>query len=89
MQNQFRTDYVAAKVEQEEADWSGSDDLVNKVCKQVTKANFHLTMLEQATFQGNIFDNLPLLAPLKSTAVVDEITLYLTVPPENVRDAIK
>ena len=40
---------MAAKAEQEEADGSGSDDSVHEVCKQVTKANFHLTMLEQAT----------------------------------------
>jgi len=80
---------MAAKAEQEEADGSGSDDLVHKVGKQVVKVNFHLTMLEQATSQGNIFNNLLSLAPLKSTPVVDEITLYLTVPPGNIKDAIK
>jgi hypothetical protein len=62
---------------------------VHEVGKQVIKANFHITMLEQVTSQGNIFDNLPSLAPLKSTPIVDEITLYLMVPPENVKDAIK
>ena len=54
VQNQFRTDYTAAEVEQEEANGSGSDDSVHEVCKQVTKANFHLMMFEQAMFQGNI-----------------------------------
>ena len=54
MQNRFRTDYTAAEVEQEEANGSGSDDSVHEVCKQVTKANFHLMMFEQAMFQGNI-----------------------------------
>jgi hypothetical protein len=89
VRNRFSTNHAAAKAEQEEADGNGSDDSVHEVCEQVTKAGFHLTMLEQATSQGNIFDNLPSLAPLKSTPVVDEITLYLTVPLENVKDAIK
>ena len=85
VQNWFRADYAAAEALQEEANGSQS----NNVCKQVTKANFHQMMLEQAMSQGNIFDNLPSLAPLKSTPIVDEIILYLTVPLENVKDAIK
>jgi len=38
---------------------------------------------------GNIFDNLLSLAPLKSSGVVDEIGLYLSVETENVMDPIK
>jgi hypothetical protein len=38
---------------------------------------------------GNIFDNLPGLTHLKSTAPVDEITLYLSSELVNVTDAIK
>ena len=36
-----------------------------------------------------VFDNLLSLVSLKSTAIVDKITLYLMVPLENVKDTIK
>ena len=73
MQTQFKCDYATAEIEQEEGGESESNNPVHK----------------QVMSQGNIFNNLPSLAPLKSTPLVDQITLYLTVPPKNVKDAIK
>ena len=37
----------------------------------------------------NIFDNLPSLAPLRTTAVIDELALYLGTELENITDPVQ
>jgi hypothetical protein len=37
---------------------------------------------------GNVFDNLPSLAPPKSTELRDKLARYLSTDPENVKDVL-
>lgn len=51
---------------------------------------FRSHALCNAQITENIFDSLPSLAPLgRSTAVMDELRLFLSIEPENVTNAVQ